>query len=458
MKNPVKLPARCGLSALSGMMYAGAFPPLDQGWMVFPGVAGLLLAIRGESGSRARLLGLVHGFAAFGISLSWLWNLFGTTAIFLWCVLALFTGLFADMQGRAVAKGIGGYRLAVFTAANWCALEFIRGEIFPLKLPWMTAGLAMGPNVLLPWVGVYGVGFVVLFSVGCAFSSKRIVASVLAGLVFVGTFFWKPRPEAVSGEDGSVAVAGLQLEGVSMTEFLRGTEGMRGVPDHVVWPEYSVPFDVRENERDWNLLLDLCREERITLTFGTQARPGGGDEWRNIALTMDGTGALGEHTKNHTVHFFDDGTPGEIAVPVDTPHGKVGTPICFDMDYADVARAMTAAGAEYFVVPTMDAESWSARQHDQHAELARVRAAENGRWVFVVATSGVSQLIDSAGHVHERLGAMRQGRISGILKREKGLTAYTRVGWMFPWSVLGGAVICWILVMLPVRKRREAAD
>jgi thiamine biosynthesis protein ThiC len=41
-----------------------------------------------------------------------------------------------------------------------------------------------------------------------------------------------------------------------------------------------VPYDIRENKRDWQLLLDLCRKKDITLTFGTQSRPGGWDVWR----------------------------------------------------------------------------------------------------------------------------------------------------------------------------------
>lgn len=148
--------------------------------------------------------------------------------------------------------------------------------------------------------------------------------------------------------------------------------------------------------------------------------------------------------KVHTVHFFDDGTPGSEALPVETDFGKVGTPICFDCDYEGIARKMTAAGARYFVVPTMDAESWSARQHDQHAELARMRAAENARWMVVAATSGVSQIIDPNGHLHARLGAMEQG----------GITFYTRYGWLLAWCVLVLAAVAWVWLLIPVRKRQ----
>lgn len=438
---------RCALAVISGMVLAMAFPPVDWGWLVLPGMAGLLLALHGQSGGRARFLGLLHGITAYGIGLSWVLKLFGPVAIILWCVLAFFTVLFAQIQGAANLRGITGWKFALFTAINWTALEFIRAEIFPLKFPWMSAGLAIGPNLLLPWLGVYGVGFVVLCIIGFGYSRKWITTSVIAALLLACVIFSKRHPTPATGDKDTVTVAGIQLEGVSIDGYLNGTRAMPDGIEHVVWPEYAVPFDIRANERDWKIVSDLCREKGITLTFGAKAEsPGGG--WRNIALTMDRSGYLGEHNKNHTVHFFDDGIAGETALPVATPHGKVGTPICFDGDYEGIVRKMTAAGAEYLVVPTMDAESWGAIQHDQHAELARIRAAENGRWIFVCATSGVSQLIDPSGHLHARLGAMEQGEISGTLKRETKLTYYTRFGWLFPWLVLTIAAALWIRLLL----------
>ncbi len=447
MKNLTAFPARCALAVVSGFVYALAFPPLGWGWLVIPGITGFLIALHGQSGGRVRLLGLLHGLAVFGLGLSWLLNIFGPIALILWCVLAIFSVLFAEMQGSANLRGIRGWKLALFTAVNWSALEFIRAEIFPLKMPWMTAGLAVGPNLLLPWIGVYGVGFVVLCIIGFAFSRKWVPAAAIAALLLACVIFSKPHPAPDPGHSDTVRVAGLQLEGVSLTEYLAGTEAMPDRAGHVVWPEYAVPYDIRADKRDWELVGDLCREKGITLTFGTKAMASGGG-WRNIALTMDDTGYLGEHTKNHTVHFFDDGIAGETALPVETAHGKVGTPICFDCDYEGVVRKMTASGAEYFVVPTMDAESWGAVQHNQHAELARIRAAENGRWIFVCATSGVSQLIDPSGHLHASLGAMKQGEISGTLKRETKTTLYTRGGWVFPWIILALAAALWLKLML----------
>ena len=446
------LPARCGLTILSGVLYALAYPPLGWKWLVIPGIAGLLVSLDGLHGTRARAIGFLHGMTAYAIGLSWLFQIFGGMVVILWCVLAVFTALFAEMQSRASARGITGWWFAVFTTLNWCGWEFIRAELFPLKFPWMTAGLAVGPNALLPWIGVYGVGlFVLLLAVLVAMRMwKPAIIPIL--ILAVSIDMSRRCPEPSADDPLTVKVAGLQLEGVTLSEYLSGSRQMPAGVDHLVWPEYAVPYDIRENKRDWELVKNLSRERDITLTFGTRSTSGMKGEWRNIALTLDPTGVLGEHTKVHPVHFFDDGTPGTTALPVQTPHGKVGTPICFDCDYEGVVRGMTAAGAEMFVVPTMDAEKWTAKQHDQHSELFRIRACENGRWLFVVATSGVSQVIDSNGHVHARLEALEQGTISGILKRETNLTFYTRFGWLTPWCVLALAAVGWTCLFLPLKQ------
>jgi len=451
--------ARCGLAIASGLCLAIAFPPVSWGWLVLPAMAGLLVSLNGQHGSQARALGLLHGYTAFAVSLSWLWNIFGGMSVALWAILAIFPTVFAHFQGRAFLRGLRGWKFAAFTAINWGAWEFIRAEIFPLKLPWMTTGLALGPNLLLPWIGVYGVGAIVVFAaVLLAARMWKIAGSVIAVLL-AAVFLSQPLPDLKPGDEGVVSMGGVQLENVNIDSYLKATAAMPADVEYVVWPENAVIFDIMKNDRDWRILREVCAERDITLTFGTRSAPEGKDEeWRNIALTMDRTGHLGEHNKVHTVHLFDDGIPGTTALPIQTRHGKVGTPICFDADYENIVRGMVSTGAEFIIIPTMDAESWSARQHDQHAELARIRAAENARWIFVSATSGVSQVIDPRGHLHGRLGALKQGNLLGLVKRETSLTPYTRLGWVLPWGMLGLAASAWIFLLFPRRRISTPSD
>ncbi len=448
---------RLALAVASGGLYSLAYPPLGWGWLVFPALAGLLVALKDLTGSQARAAGFLHGLAAFGTGLSWLYELFGPMSVVLWCVLAAFPALFAQFQGLAASRGMIGWKFAIFTALNWGAWEFVRAELFPLKFPWMTAGLALGPNRMLPWIGVYGAGVVVLLLVALVVGRQWKTAPVAAALL-AGSLLAIPKHLLPEGA-GSIRVAGVQKESVSLHEFLEATRGLPADIPYVVWPEYAVPYDIRADQADWEAVRQLCRDRGITLTFGTQLHQADGAGWRNIALTVDPTGVRGEHNKVHPVHFFNDGIAGSSALPVETAHGKIGTPVCFDCDYEGVVRRMTAAGAEAFIVPIMDAEAWTARQHDQHAELFRIRACENGRWMFVCATSGVSQVIDPSGQLHGRLGAMTSGILTGSLQRETRLTFYTRFGWLVPWAVLAAAFGCWVLLLRGSirRKKPEAA-
>lgn len=439
----------------SGALYTAAYPPLDFGWLVFPALAGLLVSLRGERGFRARALGFLFGMSAFGIGFSWLLDMFGPLALSLWCVLALFPTGFAWLHARAEARGWDGVKLAWFAAANWTAWEFIRGELFTLRFPWMTNGLALGANGLLSWIGVYGVGFLVMLVVAllvCGWRRPWMEARgpALVFLCIVGLGF------ALGGNpfpDRGIKTAGVQLEAVSLSEYLAATRALPEDVEYVVWPEVSVPYDIRLQERDWQEVLELCRERGITLTFGTKRMPSGpSGPWHNIALTVDADGVRGEHNKVHTVHMFDDGVAGNSARPVSTAFGNMGTPICFDCDYQDVMRRMTAAGAECFMVPFMDAIPWGAKEHAQHAELFRIRARENGRWVFACGSSGISQVIDPNGRVISSLGFPEQGVFMETVGRNKELTVFTRIGWVTPWVVLAATAICGVILFLPSRK------
>ena len=56
-------------------------------------------------------------------------------------------------------------------------------------------------------------------------------------------------------------------------------------------------------------------------------------------------------------------------------------------------------GAQLLIVPTMDVEEWGRHQHELHARVAPVRAAEYGIPIFRLASSGISQAVTGGGHV-----------------------------------------------------------
>jgi predicted amidohydrolase len=77
--------------------------------------------------------------------------------------------------------------------------------------------------------------------------------------------------------------------------------------------------------------------------------------------------------------------PGDRAVVADTPWGKVGLTVCYDLRFAYLYRALAQAGASFLTVPS--AFTVPTGQAHWHT-LLRARAIETGSFVFAPAQCG----------------------------------------------------------------------
>lgn len=331
--------------------------------------------------------------------------------------------------------------MAAFIALAWCAMEFIRCELMPLRFPWMSAGLALEPWPLVSWIGVYGLGLVIALTVAGTLQVGWKVMWLLPVLI-IG---WLLEMRLIKAPE--VPVALVQAETAPLSSYLALSEKTAVTAKLIVWPEYAVPKDVRATS-DLATIQALAAKRNAIFVFGTQTGLGGA-KWQNTALTIDGSRVLGEHGKHHTVHLFNDGETGPTMSAIDTPLGRLGTPVCFDCDFQDVVRRMTLDGAEFFAVPSMDAAHWGEKQHIQHAQFFRLRAAENRRAFIVAASSGVSQIITPNGHRSQQLPAMVEGVLDGTITPQTDITFFTRFGWLTPWLAMAAVTLwfAWLLWM-----------
>ena len=374
---------------------------------------------------------------AFGFSLAWLYQLFFDGAFQLYAIIAVFNIIFCMPYNLLVKRFSHPAYAALFGAALWTAIEYYRCELFFLCFAWITPGTAFGPNWLLPYVGVYGVSFVIVFFSFSLIRRKTWPLAAVLGVLLAILGLARPPLVEVTPEHG-IKVAILQSEECYFPAYMELTNSIEQEnPDLIVWPEYSLPYDVRGVRQDYNDLLELCAKMNAVLVLGTKTTLGEESwNWHNTALALNADGVLGEYYKNRPVHFLNDGIPGDSYEPIKTELGLIGTPICFDCDYTEVCRRIVKQGAEFFAIPSFDAKSWTATQHLQHSELFKLRAVENGRWIALSTSSGVSQFIDPHGKVHQSIPPMEEGVIVGHLVRESKLTFYTRIGWLFPWLTM----------------------
>lgn len=414
-----------------------SFPPVGWRWLIIPSLVGLLHALQNTTGTEARRYGFFYGLIAYGVSFFWFWNIFGAFSLALFGLLAVFMAIFCWMYVSLHRNFESPWLIGLMTAGAWTTVEFFRSEHFWLCFSWATPGLAIGPNPLLPWIGVYGVSFVIVLA--CVWLMKKrttLTGALILGGVAFGAWQWQ-HGLALIPTKNPIRVAAVQHENVSFNTYLESSESLPKNIQLVVWPELALPYDLYANKHDWDLLHKYADDRHAVMVIGTKTDAEKPSEWRNTALTFDEVGRLGEHHKNHVVHYMNDGVPGTEARSVNTHVGMLGTPICFDNDFEDVPRRMTKAGAQFFASPVMDVENWTATQHEQHAELFRIRAVENARWYVVAATSGVSQIVDSMGRVRARLDPLVSGVLTGEVGRQTELTFYTRFGWLFPWIISG---------------------
>ncbi|OYV06640.1 MAG: hypothetical protein CFE26_05215 [Verrucomicrobiales bacterium VVV1] len=439
------------LALISGGLAVFAFPPFSWWPLTFVAWPLLFSVVKGSGGRIGFWLGMTHGLALYGCTLSWFWFIFGPAVLALWLILALFIGISCGLIGWAGKRHPGLKWLPIYMALAWSGVEYFRSEWFWLRFPWMTPGLALGPTWLSPLIGVYGAGFLVVLAgalLGGGGRVSRVLGSALTlGLVMLAL----NRPGLVRESGPGIPVMALQSERVDFESYLQTSKDRSFHEGVILWPEYSAPFEIKDSPPDGNPpreranLHQLVHDNHAVLVFGTMKDLPAGKHF-NVARTLDESGDLGLHAKNRPVHFMNDGEPGQTAEPVATRFGKLGTPICFDCDYTEIIRRMVANGAEAFTVPIMDANTWTAREHLQHAELFRHRALENGRWFVVAATSGMTQIIDSHGNRIASLPLMDEGVLEGVIHIKQQQTFFTRIGWLFPWLVMIVATIATLVL------------
>ena len=152
----------------------------------------------------------------------------------------------------------------------------------------------------------------------------------------------------------------------------------------------------------------------------------------NRSFLIDGTGSI--VARYDKMHMFDvtlsdtesyresaGYRPGTQAVLADTPWGKIGLSICYDLRFAYLYRALAKAGAAFLTVPAAFAvPTGKAHWHT----LLRARAIETGCFVFAPAQvgrhgGGTGALRETYGH---SLVVAPWGEVLADAGQERGLT------------------------------------
>ena len=203
-----------------------------------------------------------------------------------------------------------------------------------------------------------------------------------------------PQASMADALDHSRALAARALAAgarfLALPEYCGGlaTRDGRLAPPHAPEEEHAYLSGIRA----------LAAEAGVWVLVGSVAITGPGGRIHNRGFVLDDTGAI--RARYDKIHLFDVDIsaretyresdvvlPGERACVTDTPMGRLGHTICYDLRFAALYRALAQQGAEVLAVPAAFLRSTG--QAHWHV-LNRARAIETGS--FVIAPGAVGQV------------------------------------------------------------------
>ncbi|MCL5290990.1 MAG: apolipoprotein N-acyltransferase [Actinobacteria bacterium] len=475
------------LAIVSGISLALAFPYASIWPLAFIGVTPLLMAVDGAGPYAAPLLGWLAGAVFFSILAYWL-SVFGVSVlILLVAVMALYLALFTSGARWALKNLPLRWRLFSIPAL-WVSIEYLR-SFGPYSFPWGTIGESIKSLPLMQLaslIGGFGLSFLVavvgvlLYEVwrrGFRASLSIIALLMVIVLAWYGWGAYRagrlnpPETTRIALLQGNVP-QDVKLNSANVGDQKRLYLDMTGKaakerPDLIIWPESAVPDEIR-NYQDY--LADVQRAAKgSTVIVGAFDRDAGGIY--NAAFLL-GDDDLSVYRKIHLVPWGEftplrflssrvnslaglgeDQTPGRDLVPLAIDRRRMATVICFESAYSRQMAAMVRAGARVGLVITNDGWFGETSAADQHFELARFRAVENGIYVAQAANTGITGIIDPKGRVIEKTRLNERTILRGAIGYSVGTTFYAKFADVIPFVHFG---IVGAAIASHIRRRRKS--
>jgi apolipoprotein N-acyltransferase len=125
---------------------------------------------------------------------------------------------------------------------------------------------------------------------------------------------------------------------------------------------------------------------------------------------------------------YTDGVPGPAdQPPLEAAGEKLAITICYE-DVFGAEQLHYLPDATLLVNVSNDAWFGDSLAPHQHLQIARVRAAEAGRYLLRATNTGITAVVDPQGRVVDSLPQFRAGVLKATVRGYMGATPYARVG------------------------------
>jgi apolipoprotein N-acyltransferase len=462
------------LAIASGLLLLLLFPPFGYVWLAPVALAPILIACAREPRwTRRALLGWAAGFVFWAGMCPWIqfvlevhggmgrWGGWGSFLLF---------GLYKGLPMAAFAALCGWLMHRWWSipacAALWTGIERLHGYTGFAWLDLGNAGIGMPlPMRLAPITGVYGLTFVfALLAAGVAAIVLRRPRRELAWLLALLLLLALPRsPRPTEPREKALVVQPnfdtemrWTTDAFALAERKLALLSKAGRASLLIWPEAPAPFYPIEPPFR-KFVAQVAQDAQTHFLFGAV---GYNEEKEplNSAFLVDPTGAIeGQYDKVNLVpfgefippmfgwvgritHEIGDFVPGTRVVVFPVDGHSVGVFICYEAVFPDYVRQFVHGGAQVLINISNDGYFGHSAAHEQHLLIARMRAAENRRWLIRATNDGITAVIDPRGRVVDRMPPFVQTSALMPFDYTTEETPYTRYGDWFAWSCLGAGL------------------
>lgn len=157
--------------------------------------------------------------------------------------------------------------------------------------------------------------------------------------------------------------------------------------------EEALPFAEEIPGPSSEVLERECRRLGMHVVCGMLERDG--DVLHNSAVLVGPAGLIGTYRKTHLPFLGVDRfvVPGDELSVYDTPLGRIGLEICYDLRFPEVTRTLALKGADMIAHPT----NFPLAARPQTEFITRARAAENRVYVLTSNRVGKERTAEFCG-------------------------------------------------------------
>ncbi len=429
-----------------------------------------------DNGKKAFYIGFFYGLGFYISSLYWISISFkianmggfflGSLAVL---ILSTFLSLFSALTYYLIKRLSIKHHIffnSILIVIFFSIFDWIKGNILwgfpwtPISAIWSSNSSTLAP---FSYLGVWGYSLLTYsLVVGIYLLSKNIKLSIYFALPFILVLFLSnfiPRKFISVAENFHIRLVQpniKQIDKWDKTKTLINLNLLINLTKHdhkknidlVVWPETAVLFDIMD-ENSASLLSKNSFKNIENIIIGgirKEKKNKNSKIYNSLFLIDNISNNIYYHDKIELVPFGEyipfrnvlknfkillgglDFSSGEKLNSLKLNNNvKVLPLICYEVIFPKTTKLLKN---NYDLIVNITNDAWfgSSRGPYQHLELAKIRTVMEGKYMFRVANTGISTIIDYDGNIVEKINLGKPGVIDKKLVLYKKNTMYTYFG------------------------------